>query len=245
MQTIAQIAKEYGLSIREVGDCARKVGVSAQRGAAKLHPSQVDKMRGELEAMRRSNESFRAMRDTEVHYALADHRPVEPEIPDDVIHVECSCCQVRLDCRGDLGQPLCGHCREHYPMPGESVDRELLRLRDHDARMRAAFVRARSACDEYRSKLWRVTENRDDWREAAIRLVMDHREGEKRRCDKCGQSFPCESVRTLRDVNRGFVHRAETAAIFSEEELQRHLHPRRRVDSDYFADLDEGEDESA
>jgi hypothetical protein len=241
MQTIAQVAKAYGLSIREVGDCARKVGVSAQRGAAKLHPGQVEKMRGELEAMRRRTNSLRAMRDADVHYELADHQPEDPKIPDDVIHVECSCCQVRLDCRGDLGQPLCGYCRDHYPMPGEPVERELARLRDHDPRMRAAFVRARSACDEYRSNLRRVTENRDDWREAAIRLVIDHRDDQKGRCDKCRQAFPCEFVRTLASVNRGFVHRAETAAIFSEEELQRHLHPRRRVDSDYFADLDEGE----
>jgi hypothetical protein len=75
--------------------------------------------------------------------------------------------------------------REHYHQPGESRERELTRLRDHDARMGDAFLRARVAADEYRHKLWAMAESRDDWREAAIMLVIDHIEGRDGRCDKC------------------------------------------------------------
>ena len=69
--------------------------------------------------------------------------------------------------------------------------------------------------------------------------MIDHFEDRKGHCDKCGQSFPCESVRILSRVNRGFTAVVERLAGFPDEELERHLHPRRISDRDYFADDDQ------
>jgi hypothetical protein len=241
--TMAKLAKEYGLRLPEVQECARKVGVPAQKGAAKVPPAQVDRMRPELEAIRRRNQWVRNQQSS-VSIELADHRveEVQEKAPDDVVHVECACCQLTLDCRGDLGEPYCGYCRDHFQMPGESTQRKLARLSDHDQRMRAAYVRARSAYYEcrgdYGARLAHMIENRNEWRAAATRLVIDHRETDKGRCGKCNQSFPCESVKILTRVNRGFARKVETLAGFSDEELERHLHPRRASASDH-CDLDD------
>ena len=88
--------------------------------------------------------------------------------------------------------------------------------------MRAAYLRARSAYYEcrgdYGARLAHMIENRNEWRAAATRLVIDHRETDKGRCGKCNQSFPCESVKILTRVNRGFARKVETLAGFSDVE---------------------------
>lgn len=236
--TVATLAKEYGISIREVQECASALGLPMWRGAARVPASQVERLRPSLASARSRKTGLAALRERNMRIEL--NSPITPENKsDDWVYVECACCQLRLNCRGDAGMPLCGHCRNHFAQPGESPQRELARLRDHDERMRAAFVRARSAADEYRSKLREMIESRDDWREAAIKLVIDHVEGSNGRCEKCKQSFPCEPVRILSRVNYGFARKAETLAGFSDEELERHLHPRRVSDWDYFAALDD------
>ncbi|MGH3969992.1 MAG: hypothetical protein ACRDTV_18210 [Mycobacterium sp.] len=240
--TIASLAGDYELSVREVQDCAREVGVSAQRGAAKLQPAQVAKLRPALASARSRKKAWAERRAENIRLELNNPVP-EPQSADDVIHVECDCCQLRLNCRGDVGMPLCDYCRDHYHQPGESRERELTRLRDHDERMRVAFVRARVAADEYRMHLRRIVENRDDWREAAIKLVIDHTEGSDGRCNKCEQPFPCELVRILQGVNYGFARKAESWSCFSDEELDRHLHPNRARDRDYFAAVDDDDEE--
>ena len=228
-----------GYQIREVQECARKIGVPVQRGSAKLNPAQVQKMRPELERERSHKQGLKVLREANVSVQFNERvQETHTARPNDVVYVECDCCQLRLNCRGDLGPALCPHCRNHFRLPGETTDREFERLRDHDVRMRAAFLRARTACDEYRTKLYGVTENRDDWREAATRLSIDHMENPKGRCTECGQSFPCETIRTLSAVNQGFRSVVERLAGISEEELERHLHPRRVSDRDYFAEYD-------
>jgi hypothetical protein len=242
--TVASLGGEYGLPIREVQDIARKAGVSAQRGAAKLSPSQVAKLRPALATARREMEAVAAVRAENLRLQLNNPIPETRSVaPGDSVYAECDCCQLRLNCGRDVGMQLCDSCRDHYHRPGESRDRELRRLRDHDERMRAAFLRARAAADEYRQALRGVAENRDDWREAAIKMVIDHTERGDGRCNECEQLFPCELVRILRGVNYGFALKAETYAAFSDEELERHLHPRRVFDSDYFAALDDDDDD--
>jgi hypothetical protein len=238
--TIASLAGQYGISIREVQDCARQLGVSARRGAAILQPSQVEKLRTALAHARSRKEALAKCRAENVRTQLNNPTP-EKQVSDDTIYVECDCCQLRLDCQGDVGMPLCDRCGDHYAQPGESRERELVRLRDHDERMRAAFVRARAAADEYRMHLRRIVENRDDWREAAIKLVIDHTEGGDGRCNKCEQSFPCELVRILQSINYGFARKAEKLAGFSDEELEFHLHPNRVLDREYFSAVDGGD----
>ena len=93
---LSGLPRKCDLSIRDVQECARKVGVPAQKGAAQVSPSQVEKMRPALEAMRRRNQWLRNER-ASVSVELADHRP--DRVPGDTVYVECSCCQIRLNCR--------------------------------------------------------------------------------------------------------------------------------------------------
>jgi hypothetical protein len=46
-------------------------------------------------------------------------------------------------------------------------------------------------------------------------------------------------VRILQSVNYGFARKAESLAGFSDEERDRHLHPKRVSDRDYFDDEDD------
>jgi hypothetical protein len=243
-RTLAGVGGEYGLSVRETQECARKVGVHRAKGATQLRPAEVEKLRPALAKAQSAKAALDALRTENTRAELESLAPEPP--PRVVTDDECDCCHLRLDSHSEMeeGVPLCGHCRDHHYQPGESRNRELARLRDHDKRMRSAFLRARSAADEYRKALRGVAENRDDWREAAVRLVIDHTEGPDRRCTKCDQQFPCELVGILSAVNRGFARKVESLAGFSDKELDRHLHPSRVYDRDYFASVDDDDEET-
>lgn len=157
---------------------------------------------------------------------------------------ECSCCQLTVQGSAGPGPLLCSACVHHYEVAGESIERQLARLGEHDQRMRASYVRARAAADEYRQQRDSAYRQRDDWREAAIKLVHDHYDSGKGRCVRCGQEFPCRPWKLLEELNRGFARRAETWACFTPEELERHLHPKRRRDADYHEDRDDVDDET-
>ena len=51
----------------------------------------------------------------------------------------------------------------------------------------------------------------------------------RRRCVRCAEAFPCRPWKILEDLDRGFARSAETRACFTHQELERHLHPKRRV----------------
>lgn len=212
------LGREYGLSIPETQECARKLGLPWQSAVTKLNGNQVKELRPALEAQQDLNVWIRS-------------RPI-PELSEsrDVVRVECGCCQLTLPCRGDLGEALCDRCRTHFEKPGESVDRKLERLGDHDERMRTAYVRAREAYHESRREVGNALQSRDDWREAAVRLVHDHIANGKGRCMKCKHPFPCEPVQIIRSVNYGFYLHAEKLAGFSDDEVGRHVNPRRYND---------------
>ncbi len=51
----------------------------------------------------------------------------------------------------------------------------------------------------------------------------------RRRCVRCAEAFPCRPWKIPEDLDRGFARSAETRACFTHQELERHLHPKRRV----------------
>jgi hypothetical protein len=217
--TLVELAREYDLSIPDVQDCARNLGLPWKKGVTMLNASQVAELRPALDAEQRTKRWQRSRR-------------VEP----DVVHVECACCQLTLDSRTDLGAALCDACRHHFAVPGENVERKLARLSDHDERMRKGYVVARENFYDVRRQLAIALQGRDDWREAATKLVRDHVAGPRGHCEKCNKPFPCEPVQILRSVNYGFVRYTERFAGYSDEEVERLANPRRTAEREYWRD---------
>ena len=243
MQTVAQLAKELGVSIPEVQECLRKGGVGMRRGAAQLYPADVRKVREQLGRQRWDEQQRRIQRESGVNIQLSQRNQTAPAVQP-VKRDECCCCQLTVEGPAKSGPLLCPACVDHYELPHESIERRLARLGEHDQRMRGCYVRARAAADEYRQQRDSAYLQRDDWREAAIKLVHDHYDSGKGRCVRCAEAFPCRPWKLLEDLNRGFARRAETWACFTPEELERHLHPKRRRDADYREDWDDVDDET-
>jgi len=224
---IYELAREYDLSTFEVQECARKLGLPHSKAVTMLNAEQVDLLRPALEAEQRMKHWQRSRRGQATN------------AKGDVVRVECACCQLTLDCRADHGPSLCGACRDHFAIPGESVERKVARLGDHDVRMRKAYLAAREAYHESRRKVASALASRDTWREAATKLVQDHIAGLRGHCNKCNQLFPCEPVRVLQSVNYGYWKFVDGLAGFSEEETERHTNPRKAAEREVWRD--EGE----
>jgi hypothetical protein len=214
-----------------------------RRGGAQLYPAEVRKVREQLGRQRWEEQQRRVQRESGVHIQLSQRNPSAPAVQP-VKRYECGCCQLTVQGPTGSGPLLCPACIDHYEVAGESIERRLDRLDEHDQRMRARYVRARAAADEYRQQRDGAYRQRDDWRDAAIKLVHDHYDSGKGRCVRCGQEFPCRPWKLLEELNRGFARRAETWACFTPEDLERHLHPKRRRDADYHEDSDDIDDET-
>lgn len=227
---LVELAREYDLSIPEVQDCARKLGLPWSKAITMLNGNQVAELRPALEAEQRTK---RWQRDRP-----ASDDPEHPGVQGDVVHVECACCQLTLHCRADMGEAYCDWCRDHFALPGENLERKIARLTDHDVRMRNAYVRAREAYYDCRRQLASALESRDGWREAVTKLVHDHIAGARGHCNKCNRPFPCETVQILRGVNYGFSKYTERLAGYSDEEVERHTNPRKAAERDYWRDED-------
>lgn len=222
---IFELAREYDLSIPEVQDCARKLGLPWTKGVTMLNGSEVAKIRPALADSQRTKNW---QRDRRTESAASREG--------DVVRVECECCQLKLDCRADQGASYCDTCRGHFALPGESVERKIARLTDHDQRMREGYVRAREAYHDCKRQLAKALQGRDDWRTAATKLVHDHIAGPKGKCDKCQKQYPCEPVQILRSVNYGFSKYTERMAGYTDQEVERHTNPRLAAEQALWQD---------
>jgi hypothetical protein len=224
---LVELAREYDLSIRDVQECARKLGLPWSKGVTMLNGGQQAAIRPALADEQRTRRWQKSRRAEVVEHG-------------DVVHVECACCQLTLDCRADTGAAFCDACRNHFSIPGEDINRKIARLTDHDQRMRNAYVAARTAFYEGRGATARALQNRDDWKEVATKLVRDHIAGPRGQCDKCKHEFPCETVRIMQSVNSGFYRYAAGLAGYSDDEVGRHTNPRRAPERDFLGDIIDG-----
>jgi hypothetical protein len=240
--TIAELAKRHGMRISEIQECARRAGVSAQSGAAKLYPAQVEKVVAQIAAKRREDQWRHQLRGEGVRVELASHEAPPKAVYRAFKHIECACCRITIsnEPEPERGPAFCPFCVNHFEVPTESIQRTLARLRDHDERMRNGFVSARAMVNQFREQVQNLYRRLDDWRAAAVKIVLDHQDNtdDKGHCKLCGGSS-CRALRILGEVNPGFLRRVEVLACFDDDELERHLHPRRKRDTEYLADDDE------
>lgn len=214
--TVAQLAKELGVSLNKIMQLAAKVGIRVTRGAATLSPAQADRVRA-----RANDETQRAAR-----AALRPQSPGAPKAidrvrlavpaPDDEPRVgppnPCGCCGLNIGGRrpdDDEDLPLlCPQCAAHYAIEGEDESRVQTRLRDHDVRLRLVYARLWSQMTDTSERLRAALRSRNAWRRVLVEVALLHEEN-LTGCSCGAKNYPCATVRAIETTNRGIARQVE------------------------------------
>jgi hypothetical protein len=217
--TVAELAKECGVRLNDVLDTARELRIPASRGAAKLHEGHANRIRGALRT-RPPRTSHLVARSAPPLRPMGMLPPVPIQVPR-VLSGECECCGLRIIERATGFLPLdcCRRCAEHYPVQGEPTSRQIDRLSEHEARLRAARSAALEAVEIAKYQRSRAFESRDKYRRVLVDLLKPHEEHDsKPNCVKCGQPFPCPTWSALRSINVGIHNRVRELVALDEDD---------------------------
>jgi hypothetical protein len=236
---VYEAARECGVTNNELLDACRRLDIPASRVASKLRPDQVKRLRTHFAGKRKylgQGRSTSSRRPPEPVRTLIPVLKLHPrdaamwnvsevaEIP--TIPNGCACCGMRFPREpGDRNQRHCFDCQAHYPQDGEDSERELARLRDHDARLRPGFAAAWHQQSRYEGRMKSAMDSRDKWKAALAEVVLTHEEADDGGCKAChGTKFPCGTWRKLEEANPGIHRKIEALAGLPDEELKRVLY---------------------
>jgi hypothetical protein len=223
--TVAELAKELGVSQNAVMLLARKVEVTVTRGASKLALRQADRVRARArdEAAHAAKAALRPLP------GLSKRAPVGAAPATEQVRVgpatPCSCCGLNIgrrqrDAEDEL--PLCEQCMPHYAIAGEGDARSLARLQDHDRRLRLVYAQLWSRVTDLDDRLHAALRSRNSWRRVLVEVAACHEETPTG-CSCGAKSFPCMTRKKIEQVNRGIARQIEDYLTLDDDELAAEL----------------------
>jgi hypothetical protein len=123
----------------------------------------------------------------------------------------------------------CDICAEHYAISGEDVARVLVRLQDHDARLRRAYSVTWTREHEAEERMRAAYHSRDTWRGTLVELMGEHEESATG-CTCGAKAFPCPTWKYLERANRGILRQVEGFLALKDDERDRALYRRDHWD---------------
>ncbi|WP_063042337.1 hypothetical protein [Nocardia grenadensis] len=238
-----KLAGELGVGIRNLQIVFHELRITAPNGASWVSSKDAARCRQWFENERRRVAEERAALIRRENAAVLDRfrdtqAPQRPKIDGPVPLYSCACCGrsvgrpsiEMIEFGADLYCPL---CVEHYEIPDEPPDRELERLRAHDADLRAYARKAWVMATEYRDRMKGAYRSRDTWRASFAEVVLPHEPGEDGACVTCRRPAPCEVWTALEDSNRGVFKEMEKLSGLEGRDLELALYPERVTDRDF------------
>jgi hypothetical protein len=229
---VHELAKELGISSREIVATARDLHFNIIKASAQLTTSQAEAIRRRVAA--------RPPRPL-MPPATASLQPPPPRV---IRSAECSCCQLLFTYDAsrlgfDRGSAVrCGFCEDHYEIKGEDAARRLARFEDHDHRVRRDWQFARQKATEMENRMKHALQSRQKWKAALAEVILAH-EQRPNGCSCGAQSYPCLTLRKLEEVNRGIARQVERLGTLSDADLERELYPDRPCVDYAYDDLDD------
>lgn len=211
--TPGKIGKEFGVMAVDVTNAAEVLGINARRRSAKLTPTQATQLRNYFTARSRPRPTTTSQRP-----------PISPE-SEQSRHGTCKCCEMKFVYHPNRvaakieSDVRCGDCRKHYHVSGESSEREIERLSNHNERLRKHSTFAAEHATQYESRMKSALRSRDLWRAALVRALQVHQRTGDGRC-ACGLAgYPCPTVTTLEEANQGIARQVERFLTLDDDEL--------------------------
>jgi hypothetical protein len=210
---VFELARELGVSILVIIQVAERLRLPVRRGIAELTSRQEQLIRNEVD-----------------HGGWRDRqRRVEPEpepynIAPAIRYATCECCGFHFSYEIRERSDCCEYCIEHFEIEGESAERTIARLGDHEQRLRKRYLYSSGKATEYEGKMKSAFESRQKWKAALVEVAIGHEPTDKGKCT-CGASeSPCATMRLLEFANKGISRQVERLTTLSREELDRELY---------------------
>lgn len=216
--TVADLAHEFHVKIRHVELAAHDAKLKVRGGVRTLTNREAEVIRAVLrqQTTRRAQEP-------------AGLLPAPRVAPSPTWLTDwCACCGLRGRCRVPrLGQPLhCERCETHWRQEGESVERTLERMLEHEPRLLAYARGGFEAASNAKSQAAAALATRDTWRATLVEVMRGHEQREPDGGCVCGAtSYPCPTMRVLDAENRGVSRQVECYLGLPDDELRRELYP--------------------
>ncbi|WP_216907614.1 hypothetical protein [Nocardia noduli] len=238
-----RLASELGTNLVALLGLMHDLGVSAPNGNSGISVRDAATVREWFDNERRRVSEERAAQIRRENSALLDsyhdmQAPRDQRIGELRPKYACACCgrnvgrpsSALIELEADL---YCPRCDSHYEQPDEPADRELERLRAHDADLRSYARRAWLAQNVYRDKMKAAYRSRDTWRTTLAEVVLPHEPDDDGLCQVCRRPSPCPVWTVLEETNLGVYRDVENLATLDEDEREKLLHPARFNDSDF------------
>jgi len=210
---VFELARDLGVGIPIIIEVAERLNLSVRHGVAELTPRQEQLIRAEVE---RGGWKDRKRREE------SDHSPYDPRFVRR--YATCECCEILFSYVGFEKPSWCDTCADHYAVEGESTDRTLARLRNHEQRLRARLSYVSAKATEYETKMKSAFVSRQKWRAALVEIAVGHEPTGGGRCICGANEFPCATIRLLEYHNKGISREVERFTTLSREELDRQLY---------------------
>lgn len=205
------LARELGVKIVDILDCARELRLPVRRGAARLTVAQANRLREEWKAGRLTSRSSRPK-----------VVPPPPQPRSDVF--KCGCCGFYFVYDRDGSPPEhCNTCIGHYPRQDESTARTIERLMEHDGRWQKRVADASEKATDYEGRMRSALRSRDLWRRTLVEIIVAHEPLTDGSCCCGAGEFPCVTRRQLEVSNWGIARQVETLEGLSEKELEKFM----------------------
>jgi hypothetical protein len=210
---VFELARELGVSILVIIQVAQRLKLPIRRGIAELTPRQEQLIRDEVDRGGWRDRRHRV-----------EEEPKSYDVTPTVRYTICECCGFHFSYEG-WGKPdWCDQCAEHYEVEGESTDRTIARLADHEPRLRKGYRYSSNKATEYEGKMKSAFESRQKWKAALVEVALGHEPADKGKCT-CGASeSPCATMRLLEYANKGIARQVERLTALSREELDHELY---------------------
>lgn len=241
---VFELARELGVSILVVIQVAERLKLPVRRGAAELTPRQEQLIRAEVDRGGWKDRTRRSETEPAPTYWSAPS----------VRYPTCECCGFRFVHYTPPSEPppQCEHCTEHYEIEGESTDRVIARLEDHEQRARDRYLAASSKATEYEGRMKAAYESRQKWKAALVEIAVGHEQTDDGKCLCGAKESPCTTLRFLEYANKGIARQVERLAALPREALNHELYRDEpwcdvdlRLDDDPAASTTPGENPAA
>lgn len=210
---VFELARELGVSISVIVEVAGRLQLPVRRGIAELTPRQEQLIRDEVNRGGWRDRRRRAEEESKAY-----------EFVPTVHYTTCDCCGFPFSYEGWRKPDWCDKCAEHYEVDGESTERTIARLAEHEPRLRKGYRFSSGKATEYEGKMKSAFRSRQNWKAALVEVALGHEPTDKGKCS-CGASeSPCATMRLLEHTNKGIAKQVERLAALSREELDRELY---------------------
>lgn len=206
---IPGLARELGVRGVDVLACARRIGLPVQRMAARLTTAQANRLREE-----RKSGGMQRHR----------NRPIIASPSPQPTWSTCVCCKFKFIHGSDETPEFCDNCRDHYCQEREAATRTIVRLTEHEHRLRERVAAVSQKVGEYDIRMRSALGSRDKWKRALVEVILAHEPLDDGGCCCGAERFPCVTRRQLEDSNRGIARQVETLEGMSLEELEKFLY---------------------